>query len=295
MFPKVSIIILNWNGKEDTIECLESLKNITYPNYEILIVDNGSTDGSTEFFEKKYPSIEIIKNQENLGFAEGNNVGVYKVIERGTEYLLLLNNDTIVDPEFLTELVVVAESNERIGIVGPMIYFYDKKDVIQSFGSKFIKFTGKIYTYGCGLQDKGQFNKTEEKELITGCVMLINKEVIEKIGCFDPVYFAYWEDVDLCTRTLKSNYKIVVTPKSKVWHKGSKSTGGYMNKNAYYYHVRNSIYYYYKNRPKLYAIYIVYLLSIYFISLIGFSIIKNKFDLLESFIKGIRDSVAIIK
>ena len=126
-YSKVTIILLNWNGKEDTIECLESLKHITYPNYEILLVDNGSTDGSVECFRERYPGMEIIENGENLGFAEGNNVGIRRAMDEGADYVLLLNNDTVVDPEFLGELVKVGESDPKIGIVGPKICYYNNK------------------------------------------------------------------------------------------------------------------------------------------------------------------------
>ncbi|MGP8012425.1 MAG: glycosyltransferase family 2 protein, partial [Halobacteriota archaeon] len=135
--PKVAIVVLNWNGKRDTVECLASLNEIDYSNYEILLVDNGSTDGSQKYFRAQYPEIELIENEMNLGFAEGNNVGIRHAMNGRADYVLLLNNDTFVHPKFLSELVRVAEGGSRIGFVGPKIYYQEwrgQRDVIAFAG-----------------------------------------------------------------------------------------------------------------------------------------------------------------
>lgn len=241
MIPKVAIIILNWNGKEDTIECLESLKQITYPNYEILLVDNGSTDGSVECFRERYPGMEIIENEKNLGFAEGNNVGIRRAMELGADYVLLLNNDTVVDPEFLGELVKVAGGDEKIGIVGPKIYYYDyngQKDVIWFAGGSINLTTGKTSHYNMKKKDDRTTNKIKKVDYITGCAILIKRDVIIKIGLLDSDYFLYFEEADLCTRANKT-YDCVFVPDAKIWHKISSSTGGDFSSTMAYYFVRN--------------------------------------------------------
>ncbi len=236
MFPKVSIIILNWNGKKDTLECLESLKTITYPESEVIIVDNGSIDGSTECFKKLYPEIEIIENQKNLGFAEGNNVGIRKAMEKDVDYVLLLNNDTVVDPEFLGELVIAAEDDPKNGIVGPKIYYYNNRKLIASAGGK-IGFFGNTYQIGEGEYDAGQYDFKKKVTWLTGAAILIRKELIFDIGGLDSNFFIFEEDLDLCLRANKNNYACFYEPKSKVYHKGEVST----SKMPGYFSVRNGL------------------------------------------------------
>jgi GT2 family glycosyltransferase len=293
--PKVEIIILNWNGKEHTSECLESLQKIAYNNYETILVDNGSTDGSIEYFKNNYNDIYIIENKVNLGYAEGNNIGIKYALSRGADYVLLLNNDTIVDRDFLTELVKVGESDPDIGIVGPMIYSYYHPRVIQSAGMDVKKITGSSVTIGCNEYDHHQF-KSSEKDFLSGCAILIRSNVIRKIGGLDPVYFAYWEDTDLCFRAKKNNFKIYFTADSKVWHKGSASMGGYLNEKAYYFYVRNSTYYFYKNYSYTEFIgHMAYKLTFFTIRLLGYSLYNKRFDLIRSHFSGLRDSFKILR
>ena len=271
MYSKVAIIILNWNGKEDTIECLESLKHITYPNYEILLVDNGSTDGSVECFRERYPGMEIIENGENLGFAEGNNVGIRRAMDEGVDYVLLLNNDTVVDPKFLGELVKVAKGDERIGIVGAKILnYYDR--TIDFCGGNINWWIGQPYHIKeeyCGKTD-----------FITGCAMLIKKEIFEKGLFFDKVYFLYFEDADLCEKVKRIGYFLEVTNKSIVYHKISRSSKKNGTKSDFF------VYYFARNRiifNKRYNInmlkYLTFLFYQYIIKTIGayFSMDKNLF------------------
>lgn len=222
MNPKVSIVILNWNGKNDTIECLDSLKEITYPNYEIILVDNGSTDGSGECLKKLYPEIEIIENQKNLGFAEGNNIAIRKVVARETDYVLLLNNDTVVHPEFLTELVELLENDTSVGIAGPTVYYYKEKDRIQAAGGKICWYKGQ--TPHLTSKNYIKLNKIRDVDYIMGCALLTRCELFKKIGYLNKDYFAYWEETDWCVRAKKAGYRIVHVPSAKIWHKGGSTT-----------------------------------------------------------------------
>ena len=272
--PKVAIIILNWNGKEDTIECLESLKHITYPNYEILLVDNGSTDGSVECFRERYPGMEIIETGENLGFAEGNNVGIRKAMDDGADYVLLLNNDTVVDPEFLGNLVYSAETHTKAGIVGPKIYFYDSTR-IQSCGGKISLFRGIVYGQNKYQNDSNQSNATINTEFLSGCAMLIKRRVFENVGLFDVLYFAYYEDTDLCVRTKSAGYDLLCVQSSRIWHKGSQSSK--VNKFGLYYGTRNMIKFEkkYANRMQFF-LFIIYFVLVKFPFLMGISIFYHR-------------------
>ncbi|MBC2706473.1 MAG: glycosyltransferase family 2 protein [ANME-2 cluster archaeon] len=272
--PKVTIIILNWNGKEDTIECLESLKHITYPNYEILLVDNGSTDGSVECLRGRYPGMEIIENGENLGFAEGNNVGIRKAMDEGADYVLLLNNDTVVDPEFLGELVKVGESSPKTGIVGPKIYFYDS-DRIQSCGGRINFYKGVVQGQKKYHRDLNHSKEIINTEFLSGCAMLIKKIVFENVGLFDVSYFAYYEDTDLCVRTKAAGYDLLCVQSSIIWHKGSQSSKE--NRFGLYYGTRNMFWFERKYANKVqFCAFIVYFVFVKLPFLIGLSIFYHR-------------------
>ena len=222
MNPKVSIIILNWNGLEDTVECLDSLKKITYPNYDIILVDNGSKGNDAEILREKFKDyIHIIENDKNYGFPEGCNIGMrYALKNSAPDYILLLNNDTTVAPDFLAEMVKIAESDPLIGIAGPKIYFYDAPNKIQSVGAEIDWRKGQLFCVGLNEIDTGQFDKIREVDWVSGCAFLIKRTTIEDIGLLDSAYFRYVEEVDWCVRCKKSGYKVVFIPKAKIWHKG---------------------------------------------------------------------------
>jgi len=218
-YPKVSIIILNWNGLEDTIECLESLRKITYPNYEIIIVDNASAGKDVVVLKEMYGEYaHIITNDKNYGYPEGNNVGMRHALNKGTDYVLVLNNDVIVDPGFLSEMIRLTEADISIGFAGPKIYYYYHPSRIQSTGGKINWWLGETVVYG-DVEDKGQYDNIAERDFIFGTCMLIKKEVIENISYMDPYYFFGVEEFDYCTRARRAGYKIVYVPQSIVWHK----------------------------------------------------------------------------
>ena len=238
MLPKVFIIIVNWNGKVDTLECLESLKNNDYPNYEVVIIDNGSKDK----FSISDSKIKVIYNKENLGFSGGNNIGIKYALENEADYVLLLNNDTIVSKDFLSKLVDVAESNNSYGIIGPKIYHYEEKDKIWFAGGIINWLYNKGTMKGFNEIDEGQYDEPEiqKTDYITGCCALIKREVIEKIGLMPQEYFLYYEDTDWSLKAQKQGYECLFVPKSSIWHKGSKSS--IVESPSYiYYHIRNGL------------------------------------------------------
>ena len=221
--PLVYIITVNWYGLDDTLECLESLRNITYPKYNIIVVDNGSIDNQADIIKGIFPDIELIKNVENEGFVIANNQGIELAMEKGAEYILLLNNDTTVKNDFLEILVNYAEQNYDVGILSPKILYYNS-DLIWSMGGAISYITGFSIMLGKGKNSK-QYNTIIEPDFVTGCAMLTKREVFEDIGLLDPVYFAYYEDVDYSYRARKAGYKIKVIPDSIIWHKKSASAG----------------------------------------------------------------------
>ena len=236
----VYIIILNWNGKDDTIECIRSLRKINYDNYKIVIVDNGSEDDSVFEIRKNFSKIKIIENKKNLGFAGGNNVGIKYAVENEADYILLINNDTAVDENFLSELIKVGESDEKIGLLGSKIYFYSEPNRIWFAGGKINWLKNKGEHIGLDEIDNNQYDKINEVDYLTGCCLLVKREVIEKIGVLAEDYFLYYEDTDFSVRAKNAGYKIIYVPKSKIYHKISRSTKP--GSSSYiYYHVRNGL------------------------------------------------------
>jgi len=223
MKPLVYIITINWNGLEDTIECLHSLERITYPNYRIIVVDNGSQNVESNILMEKFPKIELVKNEKNEGFVIANNQGIEMAINNGADYVLLLNNDTVVKDNFLNILIAYAEANGDASLLSPKILYYSSNK-IWSNGGKISYFTGLSIMIGKG-KDSGKYLEVVEPDFVSGCAMLVKKAVIDNIGLLDPIYFAYYEDADYCFRAKKSGYRNKVIPESIVWHKKSASAG----------------------------------------------------------------------
>lgn len=222
--PLVYIIVLNWNGKADTMECLQSLEHIDYPNAKLLLVDNASTDDSVVTIREMYPTLEILQNKDNHGYAEGNNIGIRHALQKGAEHVVILNNDTVVDPAFASELVRVAEADSKVGIVGSKIYNF-KTNVIQYLGLKNVFFDSVLFkkNVGGGAEDKGQFDDFTDVDCVAGCSMLIKATVLKKLAGFDQAMILYYEEVDLFMRAKRAGFSLKVAPKSKVWHKGGAS------------------------------------------------------------------------
>lgn len=253
----VSVSILNFNGKKNTLECIESLKKIDSSkfNLNIIVVDNGSIE---DFFLKggKWgnTNLEIIRNEKNLGFSGGQNVGIKHALKNGADCVLILNNDTYVDKNFLDELLRVSQSYETSGILVPKIYFaphfefHKNKYTQEEQGRVFWYAGGKMdwdnvigHHRGVDEVDKGQYEKIEETELATGCCMLIKKEVLEDIGLFDDKFYLYYEDADLSMRASRIGFKIFYVPSSIIWHKNAGSAGGSGSKLQDYYITRNRL------------------------------------------------------
>ncbi len=261
--PKIFIIILNWNGWSDTLESLASLSKVNYDNFEVILIDNGSNDNYRLPTVNYQLKIEAIYNKENLGFAGGNNQGIKLALERGADYVLLLNNDTTVESDFLTELIKVAGQNKKGGILGPMTYIYDsqleKHKTICSAGGRIIKHFTRGTLIGYKEIDKGQYNKLKEVDYISGACLLIKREAIEKIGLISEDYFLYYEDGDWCLRARRAGYQCLFVPKSIIYHKVSKSTNEFSYPYIYY-HSRNGLIFASRFGSKSYA----YFFSVWF-------------------------------
>ena len=260
MQPRVSIIILNWNGLNDTIECLESLKKIDYPNYEVILVDNNSTGNDVGVIKKEFGNFinKIIVNKENLGFSGGNNIGIKDAINRNSEYILLLNNDTVVEKNFLNILLQRSIANPDVGLLGPLICYYsDHNKVWSAYG-----FISKIRGSGFSKKRNSYADyliKDKICSFLSGCCLLIKKEVIEKVGALDENYFLYLEDTDYCYRALQAGFKMLYVGQSRIYHKVNVSTKKSNKLLPLYYTTRNRLYFAKKNLAFWFYIISVYL------------------------------------
>lgn len=225
--PTVSIIILNWNGLEDTVECLESLKKITYPDYKVVVVDNGSEGDDARLLREKFGDyIHIIENDRNYGFAEGANIGMrYALANLGPDYFLLLNNDTVVDPDFVGELIEVALTDKKIGILGPKIYYYDDPEKVWFAGGNINYWLGRLWHRGIGRIDSRHFGVIADVDFISGCCMLISRDMLSSVGLLDSAFFFGTEDYDISIRAARSGFRVLYVPGAKIWHKIGRSTG----------------------------------------------------------------------
>ncbi len=242
-----SVIIVNWNGKTHLADCIPSLLNARWPGvYEIIVVDNGSTDGSLKYIralQKKHAHIFVIQNKTNLGFAETNNQG----FARSTgEYVVFLNNDTVVTPEFMMPLVSRLKKYPGVAAVQPRICKYPDTTLVDSVGSYFLT-NGFLYHVGHNKPDQDKYHSPAPIFTMKGACMVFKRHVLEHVGVFDPAYFAYFEETDLCQRVWLSGKSIWYEPNSIIYHKGGETSTRFPSHYIQYHSYKNRIYTYLKN------------------------------------------------
>lgn len=257
---KVSIIVLTINSKEMLLNMIVNISNLdtTGLNATCIVVDNGSTDGTkeaTKNLKLKNMNYKFIETGKNLGFAGGNNVGIRNSLKNKNDFIVIVNDDVVLEKDFLTKMVDFMKKNPQIGVSSPKIYFTkDNKEVIWYAGG--IIDWNNIYTTHRGVDevDKGQFDKSINTDLASGACMIINNKVFDKVGLLDEGFYLYWEDADFSQRLKEKGYEVIYYPKVKVWHKVSASAGGIGSRSNDYFLIRNRYYFatrYAKVRTKL--------------------------------------------
>jgi len=217
--PLVVCVILHFNRPLDTVACVASLLAGTYPHLRIVVLDCGQTrDNALDVLRDK-ATVEIVAVADNRGYAGNNNVGIRCALERGADWILLLNDDTIVDAEAVAEMVRVGESNQRIGIVGPMVYHFDEPTVIQSAGGGMTPEWDSFH-FGQNEDDRGQFPEPRAVAWISGCALMCRSAVTREIGMLDERFFLYWEETEWCLRAGEATWRIMHAPAARIWHKG---------------------------------------------------------------------------
>ncbi|HWQ70199.1 MAG TPA: glycosyltransferase family 2 protein, partial [Patescibacteria group bacterium] len=241
--PRVAILILNWNGMRDTLQTLESVQQLHYVNYEVVLVDNGSTDGSREAITTAFPTVRLIAPPANLGVAEGRNLGIETILQRSDiDYILILDNDVTVEPSLLDKLVAAAKGDATLGIIGPVVYYHSDPQRIWSAGSRFI-FREVISRLRLANQlvTQSLAEGIEYVDAVSGCCMLVKRRVFETIGCFNPTFFMVCNDSEFCYRAAKVGFKRGVVMHARLWHKVSASTGGGYTPGRAYFRGRSTI------------------------------------------------------
>ncbi len=289
MTPKVSIVILTYNGKAHVLECLKSLREISYRDKEIIVYDNGSGDGTADVIKKRFKQVKVIQRKDNVGYCRGTN-DAYRYT-RG-KYVLFLNNDTTVTEDFLAPMVRRMEEDSLNGIVQPKLIFQKTKKL--QAGCTFFTDTGFLYYFGHGKNPNEQkYNVPMQMHSANGACMLVKREVIEKIGLFDDDFFLYFEETDFCSRALLAGYRIWYEPKATVFHIGSVDNRRYKYSLLIYYATRNRVVSYLKNletHTMLKVLPVHLLLNIF--SVFGFVVLgrpENSLAVLKGLIYNIRN------
>jgi len=235
--PSVFIIVLNWNGLSDTKECLYSIARSSYPNYTSIVVDNGSTDGTVPALKSAFPDLVVIENDANLGFTGGNNIGIRYALDKGADYVWLLNNDTVIEPDTIAKLVAKGESAPDMGLVSPVIHWYHDPESIQFYLSYVDWRTYNIVNFQ--KEDHDRYADRARDYSLWGTALFVRRHVLESLGLLDERFFAYAEDAEYCMRVSKAGFRIDVEPTARIFHKNSRSTGSNTAPLQVYLRIRN--------------------------------------------------------
>jgi GT2 family glycosyltransferase len=217
--PVVIAVILNTNRRDDTLALLASLRESAYPNCRAIVLDNASTDGSVPAIRAAFPDARILALEKNLGYAGNNNAGIAAALAQGAEWVLVLNEDTVLAPDCIDRLVQAGQDDPRAGMTGPMVYHHDEPAIIQSAGGRMGR-DWQAFHLAQNEPDQGQFAQPREVDWLSGCAILVRRQVIEELGMLDERFFYYWEEVEWCVRAGKAGWRILHVPQAKLWHKG---------------------------------------------------------------------------
>ena len=239
---RFAVVVLNWNGRDDTLACLESLRAVEYPNWEVLVVDNGSEDESLEAIRTGYAEASVIEAGSNLGYAGGNNLGIRVALERGADYVLVLNNDTTVAPDVLRAFAQTAREHPDAAVLGAKIYLFDDPQRLWYAGTRWNAMGAEFEHIGNRVLDNGDdFVRVCDTEYACGCAMLLRASAIRAVGLLDEEFFLLFEETDWCFRAKAAGFRCLFAPAAKVWHRVSSSFGGRTSVLYEYFFLRNRL------------------------------------------------------
>lgn len=296
----VAVILVNWNGFDFTRSCLESLRKVDFPDFKVFLVDNASQNQEGPRLKKLFPEIALIENSENLGFAGGNNVGIRYALMQGFSHVLLLNNDTEVEPDFLGEMIRKMNQSLGIGVVQPLILFLHDQKKIWSAGGKWISSLGSAVTLGDREPVVNYRFKKQELDWATGCCMLISREALLQAGLLNEQYFAYFEDVEWSLRFRKAGFRIALAEKAVIYHEAGasskkKNPEGTLSPKVFYYNVRNQFFLIRSLHQSSWDLFQTLVRVIFHVGRfslwMGYFLIRGRFQKMKSVAKGIRDGL----
>ncbi|PIQ47500.1 MAG: hypothetical protein COW03_14740 [Cytophagales bacterium CG12_big_fil_rev_8_21_14_0_65_40_12] len=296
--PSLAIVIVNWNSFNVTAACLLSLRSLEYNNFEVIVVDNGSKDNSTEQLRSEFPEVTLLEHEENKGFTGGNNTGIQYALDHGKDLIMLLNNDTIVSADFATILIKALLADASIGAIQPKIMYNQERDVIWNAGGFFNSFYSLFKTRGLDKKDQGQYDNPIDVDWITGCCFLVRSNIVQQIGLLDDKFFIYYEDSDWSFKIRRLDYRLRYEPGAKIYHEAGMSNQNRKGHNegnispfSRYMTIRNHLF-----MVRRYAKGInllgswanqVLKISIY----IGYFVLRRRFTKLKFVIRGLRDGL----
>ena len=296
--PPLAIILVNWNGLDYTLKCLDSLRSATFQDFQIIVVDNGSEMSQVAQL-RKVEGIYLIELPKNTGFTGGNNEGIGWALAQGFEFIMLLNNDTEVDPGFIEPLIQAVQQNDT-GAVQPKIYNLYDRNMLWSMGGYIHKYSGKPVTIGSYVQDDGTYNATQQVDWISGCCILTKNAVFREIGILDDKFFALCEDVDWSLRVKKAGYTLQVVPSSRIYHAESASTTskvkgkeGYRSPFRVFLNIRNHIYLLRKHRDQYYVLSAIVSQAIKISAYCGYFILRGRWQKLKATLRGFREGITM--
>lgn len=288
--PSVYIIILTWNHKDDSVETVGSVLESDYPRMEVVVVDNASADGTPDAIRRAFPRVHVIENPENLMYAGGNNVGIRWALGQGADYVLLLNNDVVVDKTMVSRLVEAAEAGGA-GMAGPMMYYYPPRGQ----GADLIWYAGGLVSYWRGMTahrgirevDRGQYAGASDTDYVSGCALLARSDVIGGIGLLDGAYAIYSEDADWCVRASRAGYRVLFVPEARLWHKVSASSGGGLTPFKAYHRIRSGIRFFRRHARPWHWLTIPPCMAAYAASFVVGRLLSGKAEDVASLLKGV--------
>lgn len=300
MSKQLAIVLVNWNSFELTKDTLESLSQTTYTNYDCIVVDNGSEDGSGDLIEKTFPNVIVLKSPTNRGFTGGNNLGMDYALENGYEYIMMLNNDVAVEPNFLEPLIATLDQDPLVGAVQPLIYFHHDRGLIWNAGSTYNPLLGICTTPNYNHKDSQHLFTSIEKKIdwITGCAFMMRASVLNEVGTLKEGFFIYYEDVDLSFRIKTAGYKLAYVPSAVMYHIAGmshktkeKGKEGFVSPKVHYLNARNRIWCL-KEHTAAWAIPTVVLFNAFYFFIIGFYFIfRARWQKLQAWKNGIKEGL----
>lgn len=296
--PSVAIILVNWNGFEFTAACLDSLRKVDYLDFRVILVDNASQNQEGQRLKKAFPEIDLIGNSENLGFAGGNNSGIRQALDQGYSHVLLLNNDTIVEPDFLGQMIRKFDQNPQLGVVQPLICFLHDRSQIWSAGGKWNGFLGRAITLGDRENVNSFHSKGRNLDWATGCCLLITREALLKTGLLNESYFAYFEDVEWSLRFRENGFEIELATEAKIYHEAGasskkKHSEGTLSPQVFYYHVRNQ---FFLLRSRVHGLSVPFAWAYHsfrFLGWMSYFCLRGRFQKLKSVARGWKDGIIL--